>query len=138
MTRNAREGSDGTKRSSASVAALNISFVDPHGCSACSPPSAPSKQDDSVARAVASIRPVDTCQAFRVVRIGPWAGTIAARLSGLVHCRGKSFGRVAPTLAPSALAYRRHRQGCRQLRLQVAAGSRHVLMAWPWALSGTT
>jgi hypothetical protein len=47
-----------------------------------------------------TFRSVDTCQAFSMVRIGPRAGMIATRLSGFVHCRGKSFVRVAPGLAP--------------------------------------
>jgi hypothetical protein len=47
-----------------------------------------------------TIRSGDPCQAFSVVRIGPRAGMIATRLSGFVHCRGKSFAGVAPRLAP--------------------------------------
>ena len=42
-------------------------------------------------------RSVDTCQALSVVRISPWAG---GDRQPPVAFRGKSFARVAPTLAP--------------------------------------
>ena len=46
---------------------------------------------------------VVTCIAFSIVRISSQPGMIASRLSALVRLAGKSFARVAPTLAPSGL-----------------------------------